>query len=171
MKIVVIGAESSGKTTLAQVLAQRFSTRWVKEYARGYVENLGRRYDYADVEHVARVQQWEFADVRADELVFFDTDLIITKVWFEVGFKQLPDWFEAALKAQGVDLYLFVQPDLPWVPDGVRENGSIRWELYGRYLEEVKKLGTPYVEISGAGQKREEKAFAVVENFIKNYGK
>lgn len=162
----IIGAESSGKTTLAQYLAKRYNGLFVPEYAREYMEQLSRPYTIADVEHIARkqieqiskfhdskissltAQQSNSAAIQQAKPVFFDTELIITKVWFEHKYGFCPDWLVDALHKYPMDVYLLCYPDLPWIPDPVRENPDIRLELFNRYEAEVQALGIPYYIIT-----------------------
>jgi nicotinamide riboside kinase len=77
---------------------------------------------------------------------FFDTELIVTKVWFDYAFGRVPEWLEEAIKRYPMDVYLLTYPDLPWVPDKARSNGSdaIRKELFDRYEAEIQALNIPY---------------------------
>lgn len=153
--VAIIGAESSGKTTLAQYLAKRYNGLLVPEYAREYMEQLSRPYTIADVEHIARQQIAQLSTFHSQlstkettDLVFFDTELIITKVWFEHKYGFCPDWLVDALHKYPMDVYLLCYPDLPWIPDPVRENPDIRLELFNRYEAEVQALGIPYYIIT-----------------------
>ena len=82
--------------------------------------------------------------------VFFDTELIVTKVWFDYAFGCVPEWLEEALRAYPMDYYLLTLPDLPWTQDGARYNGSdaMRAELFERYKKEIEALGIPYYLIA-----------------------
>lgn len=183
LKVGIIGPESTGKSTLAQQLSQRYHGIYVPEYAREYVEQLGHPYTYDDVCAIARYQieqlqayasspqktnvgkmesgcsaeavennnTAEAADDRWKALsqggiVFFDTELIITRVWFDYCYGSAPDWFLEAMVQYKMDVYLLLYPDLAWVDDPVRENGSeaIRLELFRRYEQEIQSLGVPY---------------------------
>lgn len=151
-KVGIIGPESTGKSTLAQYLARRYDGIYVPEYARGYVERLGRAYEYEDVCAIARaqiaeLQRYASAECEAeDRVVFFDTELIITRVWFDYCYGSTPDWVLEAMARYKMDVYLLVYPDLPWVDDPVRENGSdaVRLELFRRYEQEIQALDVPY---------------------------
>ena len=81
-----------------------------------------------------------------EPVVFFDTELIVTKVWFDYAFGRMPEWLEQAIKTYPMDVYLLTYPDLPWVADGARSNGSdaIRKELFDRYEAEIQALDIPY---------------------------
>lgn len=154
IKIGVIGAESTGKSTLCKQLAERLGGVCIEEYARTYVENLDREYTYEDVEHIARRQIQELTANYDADYVFFDTELIITKVWFEDKYGRTPKWFEDALNEIRLDNYLLLLPDLDFEPDSVRENGNRRGFLTDCYIAEMKRLGIEYKEVSGMGDQR-----------------
>ena len=150
-KVAIVGPESTGKTTLARYLANRYNGLFVPEYAREYMENLHRPYTYEDVETIARQQIEQISNVncqlpakKTSGLVFFDTELIITKVWFEHKYNKCPEWLLEALHRYPMDVYLLCYPDIEWVPDPVRENPDIRLELFRRYETEIQALNIPY---------------------------
>ena len=82
----------------------------------------------------------------SEAVVFFDTELIVTKVWFDYAFGRVPEWLEEAVKEYPMDVYLLTYPDTPWVPDQARSNGSdeIRMELFNRYEREIQATDVPY---------------------------
>lgn len=166
-KIVVIGPESVGKTTLCEILAKNNKADWVPEYAREYVENLGRAYCYSDVEHIAKTQLDQFSLQTKKEFLIFDTDLIVTKVWFEHVFRQAPKWLDEAILQENVDLYLLCKPDLEWVEEPVRENPDLREYLYDWYLQEIKKTLVPFEEIEGKGDVRTISAQKAIDKWLK----
>ena len=146
-KVAIIGPESTGKSTLARELAEQFKGTYVPEYAREYVERKGRKeLTYDEVCEIAREQ---IRSISEAGFSFFDTELIVTKVWFEYAFGKVPEWLTEAIKTYPMDLYLLTYPDIPWVPDSARYNGSqaMREELFDRYEEEVKATGVPYYVI------------------------
>ena len=142
-KVGIIGPESTGKSTLARYLARRYNGICVPEYAREYIEKLNRPYTMEDVEAIARHQIEQLQEIR-DGLYFFDTELIITKVWFEHKYGSCPPWLEQAIQDYPMDVYLLTYPDIEWKPDPVRENPDIRLELFDRYESEIQKLDIPY---------------------------
>ncbi|MDP4239095.1 MAG: ATP-binding protein [Bacteroidota bacterium] len=171
LKVAILGPESTGKTMLARQLADYFKAPWIPEYAREYVENLTVPYTYDDVCLIAREQIKEEQD--ADSLastakyVFFDTELIITKVWFSYRFGLVPDFLTEQLNSGYFDLYLLCSPDLPWEPDPVREHGTDREFFFNWYKKEIEQTGKPYVIITGAGDQRFQNAL----NALKTLGK
>ena len=109
-------------------------------------------YTYEDVVNIAQqqVQQLQncihggITEGYRSNVVFFDTELIITKVWFLHKFGKCPDFVEKALHDYPMDVYLLCYPDMEWEPDPVRENPDIREYLFDWYEREIQALGIPY---------------------------
>ena len=144
-RVGIIGPESTGKSTLATYLAHRYDAVLIPEYAREYMEGLAPYYEYTydDVLAIAK-HQVEQLQVHSNQLQIFDTELIITKVWFLHKYGQCPDFVEQALRDFPMDIYLLCYPDMPWQPDPVRENPDIREYLFDWYEREIQELGIPY---------------------------
>ncbi len=180
LKIAIVGPESTGKSELSIALATHFSGNFVPEFARKYVEQLDRNYLYEDVVFIAQ-KQIEEQDYYLNNnnnnnnnilnplsVVFFDTELIITKVWLEFCYKSVPEFINERISNSYFDLYLLCYPDLPWVFDPVREHGGDeRLFFFDWYKREIEKLGIPYVVIDGIGTIRTENAIAAVNKIIK----
>ena len=153
-KVGIIGPESTGKSTLASYLAHRYGGVLVSEYAREYMEEraCACAYTYEDVVNIAKQQVLQLqsgisggiTEGYRTNVVFFDTELIITKVWFLHKFGKCPDFLEEALHAYPMDVYLLCYPDMEWVPDPVRENPNIREYLFDWYEREIQALDIPY---------------------------
>lgn len=153
-RVGIIGPEATGKSSLGQYFAKRYGALYIPEYARDYVANLGRAYTYEDVCTIARKQIAQIGDPLGElpgdapqtDAVFYDTELIITKVWFDVVYGRVPEWLTDALLRYPMDAYLLTYPDLPWTPDPTRENGSdeVRMRLFRRYEQEIQTLDIPY---------------------------
>ena len=149
-KVGIIGPESTGKSSLARYLARRYKGTCVPEYARTYVEQKGTtEVTYEELCEIAKHQVDELSAISSqpsDNLYFFDTELIVTKVWFDYAFGRVPEWLNDAIRRYPMDTYLLTYPDIPWVPDPARSNGSdaIRMELFERYEAEIESLNIPY---------------------------
>lgn len=148
-KVAIIGPESSGKSTLARYLANRYQGILVPEYAREYVERKGTTdVTYDELCEIAKhqIEELELIANSQQPTAFFDTELIVTKVWFDYAFGRVPEWLNEAIRRFPMDVYLLTRPDLPWVPDPARSNGSdaIRRELFERYEAEIQALNIPY---------------------------
>ena len=147
-RIGIIGPESTGKTTLAKELAERYQGIYVPEYAREFVEKKGStEVTWDELCEIAKhqIDQMESSNLSplTSNLYIYDTELIVTKVWFDYAFGRWPEWLDEAIKQYPMDVYVILYPDLPWVPDPARSNGSdeIRMELFKRYKQEVEALG------------------------------
>lgn len=167
--IAVTGPESTGKTTLVIELAERFGGLYIPEYARNYVEKLDHHYTFEDVETIARMQVTQYYQAQDSDFrfVFFDTWLIITKVWFEWVYNKVPEWLEHEIRNCPIDLFLLCRPDLPWEADPVRENGGEnRIKLYNRYKSNLQEYGFNFIEVEGIGEDRVATAFESVSRFF-----
>ncbi len=157
-KVFISGPESSGKSTLTEQLANHYQADYIPEYARTYIKNLNRKYRYEDVILIAEKQIKDIEYHKSENhsgFIFFDTGLIITKVWFDYVFGKIPDFLEKALIKNIPDCCLLCYPDLPWEKDSVRENGGkIRFELFERYKCEAEKYNYKYFIIKGSGDDR-----------------
>src|ERR1043165_4391321 len=94
-KIVIIGPESTGKSTLCEQLALHYDTVWCPEYARYYLEESGMDYTYEDLNKIAQGQlalEESMEEDVSNDLYFVDTDMYVMKVWFEVAFQHCPTW-------------------------------------------------------------------------------
>ena len=171
IRVVITGPECTGKSTLTEQLALHFHTEYIPEYAREYIGDLCRPYNYEDVEHIAEVQrkqahEWNGAKGR---ILFLDTYLIITKVWFQVVFGRYPEWIDSELTDGVIDLYLLCDTSIPWTADGLRENGGeMREKLYRMYKSELDKLECKYFEVTGTGTQRLSRAIQAVSRFLAN---
>ncbi len=153
MYIGVIGPESTGTTTLAKALAQQFHGTYVPEYAREYIERKGTRdVTFDELCEIAKhqIEQIKLTANSQQPIAIFDTDLIVTKVWFSYAFGIVPQWLNEAILRYPMDAYLLTAPDIPWQPDPARYNGSdaIRQELFDRYEAEIQALNIPYYIIN-----------------------
>jgi nicotinamide riboside kinase len=169
IRIVLTGPECTGKSTLAGQLAEHYETLCIPEYAREYVGNLTRPYDYDDVVHIAETQVRQLAEYsnRAAGILFLDTWLIITKVWFDLVFKRRPDWIDKELSGHSVDFYLLCDTDISWKADKVRENGGTRREyLMGLYKKELEDFQCEFGIVQGLGNERLKNAIRLVDNYI-----
>jgi nicotinamide riboside kinase len=167
--VVITGPESTGKTELSKYLSAKTGYPWVPELSRSYIENLGRPYTFEDVEVIAHKQIDEFQRIidKNHRVVIFDTDLIITKVWFDVVYKKCPNWVIEAIEQQNTRMHLLCNTDIPWVPDPVRENGGeMRNRLFEIYQNELAKFNIPYEIVHGTGDDRELTAY----NLLKGKG-
>lgn len=175
-KIVVIGPESTGKSTLCQKLADHYKTLWVPEYAREYLEKNGAEYHYDDLLTIAKGQLESENNITGDilfqpgsgnqhNLLLIDTDMYVMKVWAEFVFNQCHNWILDRIAERKYDLYLLCDIDLPWVEDPLREypDQKIRARLFHFYKDVLVNQTTPWCHIYGNYEDRFLKAISFIE--------
>jgi NadR type nicotinamide-nucleotide adenylyltransferase len=170
-RIAITGPESTGKSELARQLADHFRTLWVPEAAREYLDHLGRPYVFEDIAKIAR-QQLDLENRLAEKalnLLFCDTDMLVTKIWSNYKYGKCDPWVAEKVKSHRYNLYLLCNIDLPWIEDPLRENPGQREELYGIYLKELQQLNVEFAVISGTGRARTENAILAVEKALDDY--
>ena len=173
-KIVVIGPESTGKSSLAAALATHFRTSWVPEYAREYLLANGVSYTYEDLLTIARgqlaLEESLTAAVSATgrDLLFVDTDMYVMKVWSEFVFDRCESWILDQIATRRYDAYLLCRTDLPWVKDELREYPDLvsREKLFHIYRDCMINQSTPWTEIGGQGEDRITAGIQAVEKLL-----
>ncbi|MBO9636133.1 MAG: AAA family ATPase [Chitinophagaceae bacterium] len=175
-KIVIIGPESTGKSTLCQQLADHFGTDWVPEYAREYLLEHGTDYSYEDLLTIAKGQvalEEKYASGFSTRFppgspLFIDTDLYVMKVWCEFVFGKCHQWILDNIVTRRYDLYLLCNIDLPWVKDELREYPDLlsRQKLYHIYKDIMQNQSAPWVDISGNYEERFQRAQSAVKNLL-----
>src|SRR6188474_2341278 len=160
IKVAVIGPESTGKSTLCEMLALHYDTQWCPEFAREYLLTHGMDYTYDDLLSIAKGQlamEDEYVQsmvrssesgvnrstrdselrTRNSELLFIDTDMYVMKVWCEFVFGKCHRWVLEQIVKRKYDLYLLCNTDLPWVKDELREYPDLitRDKLYQIYKD------------------------------------
>ena len=167
-RIVVTGSESTGKTTLARDLAAHFGTIASPEYSRIYAEANPRELTADDVDPIARGQiaiEDEYAR-RASGLLVHDTDLVSTMVYASHYYGACPGWIAEAARLRRADLYLLLDVDVPWVPDGVRDRPTARPELHRLFAQELGRLGARVAPIGGGWDARRAAAIRAIERLL-----
>ena len=184
IKVVVLGPESTGKSSLCAQLADHYKTGWVKEYAREYLLTNGTEYNYENLLEIAQGQLvLEHAAVKLaegrlrsnsdktiatsiPEIVLIDTDMNVLKVWCEFVFEKCHPWILNQIVANSYDLYLLCDIDLPWVKDELREYPDLRTreKLYRHYKDLLINQSTPWINISGNYEARLETAIRAIDS-------
>jgi NadR type nicotinamide-nucleotide adenylyltransferase len=167
-RVVVTGSESTGKSWLAQRLAQRFDTVWAPEFARQYALQKAAPLDASDIEPIARgqINAEDAVIARAKDLAILDTDLVSTVVYAEHYYGKCPPWVEHSARKRLADLYLLCEIDVPWVSDPARDRSHAREELQAAFQDRLKGLSAHYAIIRGTWEQREAAAVAAVDALL-----
>lgn len=181
-KIVVIGPESTGKSTLCQQLADHYETAWCPEFAREYLHTNGTNYEFDDLLTIAKGQlalEDEYTaklEHQAEPMMesgghlplFLDTDMYVMKVWCEFVFNKCHRYILEQIGERKYDLYLLCNIDLPWVKDELREYPDLhtRKKLYQIYKDIMLNQPVPWVDISGDYEHRLHKAIKAVDSIL-----
>ncbi|MEI2755248.1 MAG: ATP-binding protein [Chitinophagaceae bacterium] len=182
-KIVVIGPESTGKSTLCEELAQYFETNWCPEFAREYLLTNGTDYNFDDLltiargqiamedEYIERIENQSLPLLEAGGHIplFIDTDMYVMKVWCEFVFGKCHRYVLDQIVKRKYDLYLLCNTDLPWEKDELREYPDLktREKLFYIYKDIMVNQNVPWVEIKGSHEERTQQAIESVRLLMK----
>jgi HTH-type transcriptional repressor of NAD biosynthesis genes len=174
LRVCLVGAESTGKTTLAGALAEHYQTVWVPEYGREYSERkLAEEggYDFSTEEFAnIAARQCEMEDEaarRANRILICDTDAFATSVWHRryVGARS-PEVERIVARHQRPDLYLLTDIATPFVQDGTRDGELVREWMHQTFVEELSTQGQPYRCISGTHGERVRQSIGYIEELL-----
>lgn len=167
-KIVVIGPESTGKSTLSELLAKELATVWVPEYAREYLEQLERPYNEEDLARIAsrQIQSEDELIINANQYLICDTDLYVVKVWSEHKYGRCAPWVLEEIAQRRYDLYLLTYIDILWEDDPLREHAedNMRYYFYSQYRDIVVNSGIAWVDVRGSLQERLHIALSAIKD-------
>ena len=182
IKIVAIGPESTGKSTLCAALAKHFSTIWCKEYAREYLLEHGIDYTYEDLLTIAE-GQLKLEDEATTEaialhkqsgsqgmpILCIDTDMQVMKIWCEYVFGNCHPFILNKIVQRKYDGYLLCKPDLTWVKDELREYPDLetRDKLYHHYKDILVNQSLPWFEVTGQDPARTQSAIEWLKSILK----
>jgi len=167
-RIAITGPESTGKSSLCQQLANHYKDSWVPEFARQYIDKLGRPYTQADILIIAKSQvnlETETAK-KAHHFLFCDTELIVAKIWSEHKYQNCDPWILDQIKKNDYHLYLLCDIDLPWEQDPQREHPDLREYFFDKYRRELKFHHFRYKIVSGIGKERLDNAIKLIDNSL-----
>lgn len=164
-RILFTGPESTGKSAISEQLAEEWGTVWVPEYARTYLDQLGRPYTEVDLLTIAEGQllsEDEYAK-KATDFLFIDTGMLVMKVWSEFKYGRCHPWIREQLQQRQYDLWVLCGIDVPWEPGPMRENPNEREELYSIYRHELQQLDVPFMELWGSREERMNRMRGILE--------
>lgn len=155
-RVCLFGPESSGKSTLAAALADRFETVQVPEYGRIHTDAFGTDCTPDDLLAIARghIASEAAAARNANRILVLDGDPLLTAVWSDMLCGGRDPWF--AQFRDVADLYLLCDIDMPWADDGTRYFPATadRQRFFAACQAELEAREAPFVMLSGDPESR-----------------
>lgn len=171
-RVVVVGAESTGTTTLARALAEALRVPWVPEIGRFYTESIitdGGEWNHEDFHRIGRLQQhYEQAiAARSNGVIVCDTNAVATQLWQRRYMGETTNCMKEIAADDIADLYIITGDEIPFVQDGVRDGEHIRHTMHQWFVEYISTCGVPYVVVQGSVRERLTVAKRTAEEIIK----
>ena len=167
-RVVITGPESCGKTTLLESVKHLPEVEITKEFARYYLDDIQRPYQYEDILSIAlgQISLENDALVSNKKLIIQDTDLLTLKIWCEFKYKKCHSLIKKELSNRLPSIYILCYPDIPWEYDVQRENPNDRLELFKLYEQEIEKLKVDYIILKGSKENRLNKVEQLISNLL-----
>lgn len=159
LRIVVVGAESTGTTTLSRDLADKLRVPWVPEIGRYYTESIlttdnpWTDDDFYRIGHLQQAYENEMAK-RSDGVIVCDTNAVATELWQRRYMGRTTAEMRRIAAADKADLYIITGDEIPFVQDGIRDGEHIRHRMHQWFIKHITKTGTPYIIVSGSKNER-----------------
>ena len=171
-RIVILGAESTGTTTLAKALGDRYRTRWVPEYGREYCEMLDDLFIHTwrteEFIAIAREQnrREDHAARTAEPVLICDTDSFATGIWHERYLGQRSVDVERLSGGRRYAHTFVTDVDIPFAQDGLRDGESIRLSMHDLFITRLREAGRPFTVVRGSREERVEAAVASIDDIV-----
>ena len=169
-KIVIIGGESTGKSTLCAMLANHFHTIWVREYAREYLEKKDENYTFEDLYIIAKgqIKSEDEKISLAHKFLFCDTDLNVIKIWSEHKYQKYHKKILQEIANRKYDAYIITSPDFAWVNDKLREHPEpeMRNYFFKLYTAIIENTKLPFCIVKGNEDERLQQSIQFIEKMF-----
>jgi len=177
LRIVVVGAESTGTTTLAEALAKRYKTVCVPEYGRTYTrwkyEKAGRDWFTDEFVHIAKEQN-KLEDLyarNANKVLICDTDSFATMLWHKrycgcCGYSVSVN----ILGENHNTFYILTGDEIPFVQDedNLRDGEHIRHKMHQEFCDALVRYGKEYIMVRGSHDQRMKDAVNFINKIMQN---
>lgn len=155
-KICIYGPESTGKSTLAIKLADRFQTEYVPEVAREFITSNEFTIDDIITIAEAHYKRFQQKSKTANKILICDTDVITTQIYCRHYLNVVPDILYEIETMVKYERYFLMDIDVPWVEDGLRDLGNRREHMMEVFRNELVQRRIEYVNVSGSYEQREQ---------------
>ena len=171
LRIVIVGAESTGTTTLARALAEVLQVPWVPEVGRFYTESIqtdGCVWSDEDFYRIGRLQQsYEQAIAsRSKGVIVCDTNAVATELWQRRYMGKTTKQMSLIAANDKADLYIITGDEIPFFQDGIRDGEHIRHRMHKWFLAYMPTTGVPTLVVTGSPQSRLTKATRAAKKMI-----
>ena len=173
LRIVIVGAESTGTTALSRDLARQLHVPWVPEMGRYYTESIlttDKEWCNEDFYHIGKLQQTYEAEIakRSDGVIVCDTNVVATELWQRRYMGNITKKMHEIAKHDKADLYIITGDEIPFVQDGIRDGEHIRHRMHRWFIRHIEKTGVPYIIVTGTPEERLKIAAKAARKMIKN---
>ena len=175
INVAILGAESTGKTTLCRDLAAHFGSPWVPEYMRTYLQDKwDSEQKTCTWEDLLPIAQGQIAlenklalqaEQQISGFLFCDTSLFELMIYAYWYYDDCPDALTKAALAHHYDLILLTEVDIPWVADDLRDSPHEREDISARFAAELTRHNKSFLRIGGDKNERVQQ----VMNWLKAY--
>lgn len=172
LKFVIYGPESTGKTTLAEQLAEHYQTLWVPEFSRDYLQE---KWDLtqticeeSDLLPIAKGQMAaeNSTALKANRVLFLDTNVRTTVLYAHHYYGRCPELLTTLIAEQQYTLYFLTDIDVPWEADDLRDQPNDRERLFAKFQADLDAHQLPYVLLQGDERRRLSEAIKVVDAYL-----
>ncbi len=176
LKFVLFGPESTGKSTLARALAEKYQTSLAPEYAREYLQKKWdeqqKTCEPEDLKPIVEGQTAaeEKAVQQAGKVVFFDTNPLQTEVYSLAYYGYAEDWLKEINEKRQYDFYFLTDIDIPWEKDDLRDKPHERKEMFALFKQVLDKRNLPYAILSGSHEERLKAASRIIDFLLHHPG-
>jgi HTH-type transcriptional regulator, transcriptional repressor of NAD biosynthesis genes len=162
-KICFYGPESTGKSTMAKLLAKKYKTEFVPEVSREMITT--NDFSLEDIIRIGQAQTDRVIEKSktANKLLFCDTDIITTEIYCRHYLKIVPEILFELERKITYDKYFLFEPDVPWIADGLRDLGDRRAEMFEIFKKELDRRKISYELVNGTFEQRGEQIIRSVD--------
>lgn len=151
-RVAILGAESSGKSTLSEALARHYGTVWVPEYLREFVDTMRRVPHEEDQYGIALTQRAreDAVAAHARRYLFCDTTPLMTALYSRVYWRRVDAQLAQLDTSHDYARTFVTAPDTPWEPDGLqRESEEVRQMVHRMLVDTLDARGIGYTLLAG----------------------